>query len=189
MKVKIGISARHIHLNKEDLEILFGKNYELTKMKDLLQKGEYACNETLTIKGEKGSINNVRILGPIRDYTQVEISKTDSYLLGLNPPVRSSGDILNSAPITLISPTNKLLKPYGCIIANRHLHMTKEDAVNYGFADNQIVKVKLNGEKGGIIDNVYIKTKDSYVFNLHLDLDDANAHLQKTDDEGEIINE
>lgn len=187
MKVKIGVSARHIHVSREDLDTLFGIGYELTPMKDLLQKNEYAAMETVTLKTAKGHIDNVRILGPVRNYTQIEISKTDAYTLGLNPPIRDSGDLENSEAITIVHNGIELYKPHGCIIATRHLHLSPDDAVNYGLNSNQIVRVKLDTEKGGILDNVHIKVKDSYVFNFHIDVDDANAHLVKTDDEGEII--
>lgn len=187
MKVKIGVSARHVHLSKEDFAYLFGPDHELTKLKDISQLGQYAAVEEVTLKTEKGQIDNVRILGPLRDYTQVEISKTDAYTLGLNPPIRTSGDVLGSSPITIVKDNKEIHKDYGCIIADRHIHMNPSDANAYGFKEKQILKVRLSGEKGGIIDNVYVKIKDSYVLEIHLDLDDANAHLVKNGDEGEII--
>jgi propanediol utilization protein len=189
MKVRIGISARHVHLTKEDFEILFGKETELTKKEELYRPGEFAANETLSIKGEKGQIDNVRIIGPFRTYTQIEISKTDSYLLGVNPPVRNSGDIIGSAPITLIGPKGELYKEYGCIIAARHIHVKKEEISKYDLNRDRLVSVRLYGEKGGIIDNVHVRLENDTNFVLHLDVDDANAHLIRAGDEGEIIKE
>lgn len=187
MKVNVGVSARHVHLSNEDLKYLFGEDYELKKFKDLSQTGEYAAVEKVTIKTEKGSFDNVRILGPTRDYTQVEISKTDAYKLGIDPPVRDSGDIENSAPITIIYNGKELKKDKGCIIAVRHIHMSLKDAFKLGFKEKQRVKVIIKGIKGGIIDNVYIKTKESFVLELHIDTDDGNAHLVKSGDICEVI--
>jgi propanediol utilization protein len=189
MKVKIGVSARHVHLCKEDLAYLFGDDYELIPFRPLTQIGEYASSALVTLEGPKGSIANVRILGPVRDYTQIEISKTDAYNLGVNPPVRDSGDILESAAITIVNGDKKLYKEDGCIIANRHIHINQDDALVCGLSQGQVVKVQLPGEKGGILYNVHVKVKENYNLEIHLDLDDANAHLIKNGDEGEIINE
>jgi putative phosphotransacetylase len=189
MKIKIGVSARHLHLSKEDLEYLFGENYELHKFKDLSQKGEFASAEQVTIKTEKGSFDNVRVLGPIRKYTQVEISKTDAYKLGIDPPVRNSGDIEGSTPITICYNGKELKKEFGCIIATRHIHMSTRDLFKLGFKDKQMVKVIIGGEKGGILDNVYIKANDNFELELHLDTDDANAHLVKSGDICEVMSD
>lgn len=187
MKVSVGISARHVHLTKEDLEYLFGNGYELKKYKDLSQTGEYAAVEQITIKTDKDHFDNVRILGPVRDYTQVEISKTDAYKLGIDPPVRDSGDLDGSAPITLCFNGKELKKDYGCIIATRHIHMSTRDLFKLGLDHKQIVRVKIGGIKGGILDNVSIKAKENFVMELHLDTDDANAHLIKQGDICEVI--
>ncbi len=186
MDIKIGVSARHVHLTKGDLEYLFGKNYELTPLKILTQKDTYS-KETISIKTNKGQFDNVRIIGPVRDYTQIEISKTDSYFLGLNPPVRASGNIKGSESITLVNGDRELYKEEGCIIADRHIHLNYDEAKKYGLVNGQKVKVKISGEKGGILDNVSIKINDRYTMELHIDLDDANAHLVNNQDEGEII--
>lgn len=186
MNVKIGVSARHIHLTKEDLDTLFGENYELNKFRHLTQNDD-ACEETLKIKTEKGEIDNVRVLYPSRSYTQIEISKTDSYALGINPPVRNSGDVMDSAPITLVGPKGELYKPYGCIIAARHLHLNPSEAEKLGLKENDIVKLKITGEKGGLLYNVHVKIKDIYQMEVHIDLDDANAQLIRNGDEGELI--
>ena len=181
MKVKVGVSNRHVHLKQSDLDILFG--YDLTKRNDLTQPGQFATNEVLTIKTSKSEISNVRVLGPVRDYTQVEISKTDAYKLGLNPPVRSSGHLDNSEVVTLIGSKGSI-KTSGCIIANRHIHITYADKEEYNFPDK--LKVKIEGEKPGIIE-VELKPSEEAYFELHLDTDDANAFLLKNGDEVEIL--
>lgn len=181
MDIKVGVSNRHVHLNKNDLEKLFGENYELKKLKDLTQPNQYACEEEVTIKTEKNIINNVRVLGPTRNYTQVEISKTDAYFLGLNPPVRDSGDLEGSSEITIVGPVGEI-KVLGCIIANRHIHLTKEDIKKYNLDETKLYDVIIEGEKGGIISNVKLKVDDNYLFELHIDTDDANAHFVKNGD-------
>jgi len=187
MKVSIGVSNRHIHLTKEHLEILFGVGYQLDKKIDINQPGQFAATDLVTIKTPKSEINNVRILGPIREYTQVEISKTDAYKLGLNPPVRDSGDLKGSEPITIIGPMGSIDINEGCIIANRHIHILPEQMKAYGLEGRDMVDVKLYGEKGGIISNVKLKVSEEAYFELHIDTDDANAHLIKNGDIGEII--
>lgn len=186
MKVQVGISNRHVHLTREHLNILFGENYELEKMKDLKQPEQFASNCKVTIKTDKDKIENVRVLGPIRNYTQVEISKTDAVKLGLNPPVRESGDIKNSSPITIIGTNGEVDLDEGCIIASRHIHITPKQKEFYGLTKDK-VNVLVNGVKGGILFDVTLKVDEKSYFELHLDLDDANAHLIKQDDIVEII--
>ena len=185
MKINVGISNRHVHLNNEDYKILFG-NIPLTKRNDLTQPGMYACNETVTIKGNKRSIENVRVLGPLRDYTQVEISKTDSYFLGCNPPVRNSGDLYDADLITIIGPKGEIKKK-AAIIATRHIHVDKNIRVKNNLEGIEKVNIKILGEKSGIINNVYLKDTDEAYFELHLDTDDSNAFLLSQGDEVEII--
>lgn len=181
MKIKVGVSNRHIHLKQEDLDILFG--HSLSKRNDLKQPNQFASNETLTIKTDKSEINNVRVLGPVRSYTQIEISKTDAYKLGINPPVRNSGDLVNSEIVTLIGP-NGSIKTNGCIIANRHIHITKKDKLKFNLPDKVLVKIE--GEKKGVIE-VEVKESDEAYLELHLDTDDANAFLLNNDDEVDIL--
>jgi putative phosphotransacetylase len=188
MIIKTGISARHVHLNHDDIKILFGNDYQLTKKNDLTQPGEYSCNETVTIKGLKNKFDNVRVLGPLRNYTQVEISKTDSYFLGINPPIRNSGDLIDAEEVTIIGPLGNITKNC-CIIATRHIHIKNEELAKYGLENNQIVKAIISGEKGGIINNIYIKASDNYELELHIDLDDANSHLVNSGDTVEIEKE
>ena len=174
MKVGIGVSARHVHVTKEDVEVLFGEDYVLTKKVDLSQPGQFACNEQVVIKGPKGEIERVRILGPERDKTQVEISKTDSFKLGINPPVRNSGDLDGADEITIIGPKACVTKN-AAIIASRHLHIDPKTAKDLGITNKKYVKVKVGGEKPGILENVFVRISDKFVYEVHLDTDDANA--------------
>ena len=185
MKIPVGISNRHVHLKEEDLHTLFGENYELTVQKHLTQPGEFASAETVTLEGPKGSIEKVRVLGPVRKYTQIEISKTDSYKLGVKPPVRMSGNLENSETITIIGPKGSVTAT-GCILAARHIHITEEDLNKYNLKLNKPYQIKVNGEKETILGSVYIKTGNSY-FELHLDTDDANAFMLKNGDMVELI--
>ncbi|MBE6139123.1 MAG: phosphate propanoyltransferase [Firmicutes bacterium] len=187
MKVSIGVSNRHVHLKEEHLKILFGNDFILEKKNDLTQPGQYASTSLVTIKTEKSEIGKVRVLGPVRPYTQVEISKTDSYKLGLNPPVRDSGDLKGSSPITIIGPNGIVELEEGCIIPTRHIHILPSQVSMYDLEDRDTVSVKIDGEKGGIINNVHLKVSDESFFELHIDTDDANAHLTKNGDIGEII--
>lgn len=187
MEVKIGVSNRHVHLCQEHLEILFGKGFNLEVKNELVQPGQFASTSVLTIRTEKSEIENVRVLGPIRSYTQVEISKTDAFKLGLNPPIRDSGDLAGSEKIELIGPNGSVKLDEGCIIANRHIHITPQQVKDFGFENVEKVSVELPGVKGGIISNVYLKVDENFAFELHLDTDDANAHFVKTGDVGIII--
>ncbi len=187
MKISIGVSNRHVHLTREAVDVLFGLNFELEEKNKLNQPGQFASNSLVTIKTEKSEITNVRVLGPLREYNQVEISKTDAYKLGINPPVRDSGDLADSCGITIIGPNGSLDLSEGCIIATRHIHLLPSQAKLYGLEGKKTVNIKLDGEKGGIITNVHLKVSDEAFFELHLDTDDANAHLIKNGDIGEIL--
>lgn len=187
LKIKVGISNRHVHLKREDLNILFGENYNLTMRNPLSQTGEFASNETVSIKTSKDKIDGIRVLGPIRDYTQVEISKTDSYKLGINPPVRQSGDLYGAETVEIIGPKGSIVAKESTIIAERHIHINTNDLESYGFKDGETVKVKIDGIKGGIIENVKIKSKMTYTFELHLDTDEGNAFLLNNGDVVTII--
>lgn len=185
--VKIGVSNRHVHLKEKDFKILFGENACLEKNNDLTQPGEFASTSKVTIKTLKDEISNVRVLGPFRSYTQIEISKTDAFKLGLNPPIRESGDILGSEGIKLIGPKGSIDLNEGCIIATRHIHLTNSDIKKYNLEGVKYVDVLVDGLKGGILKNVSLKVSDNYVFEMHIDTDDANAHLIKQGDIGQII--
>lgn len=172
----VGVSNRHIHLSKEHVEILFGKGYELTPLKDLSQPGQYACKEVLTIVGPAmRPIENVRVLGPVRKASQVEISRTDSFVLKVKPPVRESGDIAGSAPITIIGPKGVVTLQEGCIIANRHIHMSEEDGAAFGLRDGDYVTVEVNGERRTTFYDVQIRVNKAFRLEMHIDTDDANA--------------
>lgn len=176
LSIPVGISNRHIHLTQEHLEILFGKGYQLTHMKDLSQPGQYACKETLTIVGPSlRPIENVRVLGPLRKASQVEISRTDSYTLKIKPPVRESGDIAGSAPITIIGPKGVVSLTEGCIIANRHIHMSPEDALRFNVKDGDYVTVDSMSERRTRFFDVQIRVHRDFRLEMHLDTDDANA--------------
>ncbi|MBQ2873338.1 MAG: propanediol utilization protein [Bacilli bacterium] len=177
MKIRVGVSNRHIHLCKDDAETLFGKNYEFKKRNDLTQTGEYACEEVVKVSTDKYEFPYVRVLGPLREYTQVEVSRDDSLLLGINPPVRDSGDLENSESVYLEGPNGKIFKKNCCIIANRHIHCNKLDNIDHTNGD--IVSVNVNGK---VMDNVHIKMKDSYVLELHIDKCDAKEYNLNTGD-------
>lgn len=175
--VPIGVSNRHVHLTREHLDILFGKDYELTKAKDLSQPGQFAANETVTIIGPSlRPIEKVRVLGPLRKASQVEISMTDSYVLKVKPPVRESGNIAGSSPITLVGPKGVVTLSEGCIIANRHIHMSPKDAEHYGIKDGDTVNVSVIGKgKRTLWYDVQIRVNKDFVLEMHVDTDDANA--------------
>lgn len=174
-RIPIGISNRHIHLSQEDLDTLFGKDYQLTKMKDLSQPGQFACKETLIICGPKGVIEKVRILGPVRSNTQVELLKSDCFKLGVEAKLRLSGDIKDTPGLTLIGPKASVMLKEGVIVAKRHIHMTPKDAENFGVKDKEIVDIKLDGERGGIYTNVVIRATQQSYLECHLDTEEANA--------------
>lgn len=176
-EIPVGISNRHIHLNKDDLETLFGKGYELTPIKELSQPGQYACKETLTLVGPSmRSIENVRVLGPLRKQSQVEISVTDSFVLKVKPPVRESGKTQGSAPVTIIGPKGIVVLKEGCIIANRHIHMSPADAAHFGVKDGDYIDVDaFSGTKRTRWFDVQIRVNDAFRLEMHVDTDDANA--------------
>ncbi|PLV57360.1 phosphate propanoyltransferase [Thermotoga sp. SG1] len=179
----VGVSNRHVHLSREDLETLFGKGYELTPVKELRQPGQYAAKETVTIVGPKGAIENVRVLGPVRKETQVEISRTDAFRLGVRPPVRDSGDLEGTPGIVIIGPNGILVKEKGVIIAKRHIHMHPKDAEHYGVKDKDIVKVIVeNGDRRLIFDDVLIRVREDFALEFHVDTDEANAAMLNTGD-------
>ena len=174
--VPVGVSNRHIHLNKEDLETLFGAGYQLTPIKDLSQPGQFACKEQLTIIGPSlRPIEGVRVLGPVRKESQVEISRTDSFTLKVKPPVRESGDIKGSAPITIIGPKGTVTLKEGCIIANRHIHMSDEEGKVFGLNDGDYVTVEIDGERRTTFYDVQVRVNKAFRLEMHIDTDDANA--------------
>ncbi len=175
-EVPVGVSNRHIHLNKADLETLFGAGYELTPLKDLSQPGQYACKELLTLVGPSlRPIENVRVLGPVRGKSQVEISATDSYVLKVKPPVRESGNIAGSAGVTIVGPKGVVQLKEGCIIANRHIHMSPADAAHFNVKDGDTVTVDVEGKRRTRWYDVQVRVSPDFVLEMHVDTDDANA--------------
>ncbi len=185
--IPIGVSNRHAHLNREDMDILFGLGSELTKLRDLKQPGQYASNEKITIKGPKGEIKNVRILGPLRDKTQVEISLTDGFKLGINPPIKESGQLEGSSPIEIVGPNGSIKKSDGVIAALRHIHMPPEIAEKLNLQDKDIVDIEVPGIRKGILGNVLIRVSDKYELEMHLDTDESNAYNLQNDDKVKIV--
>ncbi|WP_317311573.1 ethanolamine utilization phosphate acetyltransferase EutD [Clostridium thermobutyricum] len=173
--IEVEASGRHVHLAEKDIEKLFGANYKLTKIKDLSQPGQFACKERVTIKGPKGSIKNVVVLGPARAETQVEVSLTDSLALGVKPPIKMSGELLDTPGITIESDKGKVNLDRGLIAAKRHIHVSKEDAKKFEVKDNDLVKVKVFGERPLIFDDVVIRVSEDYTTFMHIDYDEANA--------------
>ena len=186
MKISVGISNRHVHLSKEVFDILF-EDSEFYSIKDLSQEGEFMSNLKVDLIGEKGTIEGVRVVGPIRENTQVEISKTDAYKLGVNPPIRMSNHFDGALDI-MLSSSNKRVNVKNCLIlANRHIHCKTSELDKYNLKDGQIVRVKVNNERGGILENVIVKAKPTFNFELHLDTDEANAFNLKNGDIVEIM--
>jgi acetate kinase len=182
----VEISAHHIHLTQEHVEALFGKGHQLTKHADLSQPGQYACKEQLTIVGPKGRIERVRILGPARKYTQVEIAMTEQFKLGIAPPIRESGDIADTPGCTLESPTGNVQIDRGVICALRHVHMSPEDALRYGVRDKSFVRVRIAGDRELIFGDVLVRVDPSFKLAMHIDTDEGNAANVKTGAQGYV---
>lgn len=174
-EVRVRISGRHIHLNQKDLEILFGEGYKLNVYKHLSQPGQYAARETVTIVGPKGVIETVRILGPVRKNTQVEISGTDGYHLGIEPPVRDSGDISGTPGIAIVGPKAAITLHEGVILAATHIHMSEEDAKNLNLKNGDRVQVLVDGERDLIFNGVLVRVDKNFITEMHIDTDEANA--------------
>ncbi len=180
--VPVGVSARHVHVTQADVETLFGAGYELTKKKELMG-GQFASNEQVTIVGTKlRAIENVRILGPVRKASQVEISQTDAMKLGVRAPLRDSGDIKGSAPIAIVGPKGAIYLKEGCIVARRHIHMSPKDAKAAGLKDKDVVSVSAVSARGTTFEEVLIRVDDSFTLEMHIDTDEANASGIKTGD-------
>ena len=173
--IPIGVSNRHIHVSREDLDILNCKQYALTHKSELGQPGQFAANETVTLQGPKGTVKHVRILGPVRKQSQVEISKTDSFRLGIKAPITLSGHLQGTPGITLIGPKGTVELSCGVIIAARHIHMTPAQARARHLRDGQVVNVKTFGERQGVLGDVIIRVSDTAGLEMHIDVDEANA--------------
>ena len=187
MKVLLGVSNKHVHLNEEDFKVLFN-DIELENIKDLVQPGQFVSNLFVDVKTDAGELKHLRVIGPLRDYTQVELARTDTFKLKINPPIRTSGDLEGASPITIVGPAGEITKECA-IIANRHIHIDKKTREELNLVGVDKVKIVIPGEKGAILDKVYIKESEPAALELHLDTDDANAVLAKTGDMIEVITE
>ena len=185
-KILVETSARHIHVSREDLDVLFGKGYELTNKKDLSQPGQFACEEKVVVKGPKGSIK-ASILGPIRPATQVELSLTDARAIGVSALVRESGDIAGTAGCVIEGPCGSVEIKEGVIAAKRHIHMTPADAAELGVADKEIVSVKLDTARPLIFGDVVVRVSDKFALAMHIDTDESNAACAFGAVYGEIV--
>lgn len=186
-QVPIAVSNRHVHLSPEHVERLFGRGHELKKQKDLSQPNQFAAKETVTLIGPKGRIPNVRVLGPARGKTQVEISLFDGYGLGVTPPIRQSGNLAGSESITIMGPRGQIKVEESLICASRHIHMHPDDGERFGVKAGDMVDIKVDGPRGITYSNVLIRVSPKYKLEMHIDLDEANAANIKNGQLGEII--
>lgn len=185
--IPVGISNRHLHLSEADAAMLFGAGNCLTSWKDLSQPGQFACHEKVIIVGPKGAIEGVRVLGPTRNKTQVEISGSDAVRLGIKPPVRDSGDLAGSAGLTLVGPAGTVVLKEGTIIAARHVHMHPDDAARFGVVDRQRISVRSGGLRGVIFQEVLVRVHPQFALDMHVDIDEANAAGLSNGDMVEMI--
>ena len=187
-EILVETSARHVHVTREALDILFGEGYELTKKKDLSQPGQFACEERVAVVGPKGQFPAVSILGPIRPETQVELSLTDARSIGVTAPVRESGDVAGSGACKLVGPKGEVEIDCGVIAAQRHIHATPADAEKYGLQDKQIVSVRIDSDGRKLIfDDVVVRVSPKYFWAMHIDTDESNAACAKPGMLGEIL--
>lgn len=186
-KVPIGLSNKHVHLSAGDLETLFGKGHELHPQKELKQPGQYACEEKVDVVGAKSTLKGVRVLGPLRAETQVELALTDARVAGVKAPVRESGKLEGTPGVKLVGPSGEVEIPRGVIAALRHIHMSPAEAAEAGVQDKQMISVKVSGERGLVFDNVLIRVTDGFVKEMHLDTDEGNAAGLANDVEVEIL--
>ena len=185
--ISVGISNRHIHLCQEDVEALFGSGYQLTIKKWLKQPGQYATAETVTIVGPKGSLANVRVLGPTREKSQLEISKTDSFALGVKAPINESGDLTHAGAVCVLGPKGMVTLKQNVIVAKRHIHMSPMDAAKFNVVNKQLVAIKTSGEREMIFMDTVIRVDDNFRLECHLDSDEANAASLKNGSKVTII--
>lgn len=187
--VPVAMSNRHVHVSRKDLDILFGEGYELTNVKDLSQPGQYACEEKVDIVGPKSTLKGVRILGPVRPATQVEISKFDARTMGVEGVVRASGNTAGTPGCILVGPKGQVELKEGVIVAARHIHMHTDDAPKFGLKDKDIVKVRVGKERAVVFENVVVRVHPEYALDMHIDIEEGNAAGINNGDLGEIIKE
>ena len=173
--IPVGVSNRHAHLSRQDLDTLFGPAYELTALKDLSQPGQTACRETVTIVGPKGAIERVRILGPVRRHTQVEILAGDRFKLGVSGALRLSDDLEGTPGVTIVGPRGSVQLREGLIVARRHIHMLPQEALRFGVRDGDAVDIQINGPRGGVLSNVIIRARQASALECHVDTEEATA--------------
>lgn len=187
MEVPVGVSARHVHVSEADLRTLFGSQSHLTRRNELRQLGQFASEERVNLIGPKGRIDGVRILGPVRSRTQVEISLTDSYKLGVTPPIRNSGDTSGSPGLTIEGPAGSVVIPEGVIVAQRHIHVNPDQAQQLGVSDGQMVRVAASGIRGLVFENVVCRIRADFMQEMHIDTDEANAAALKSGDKVTLV--
>lgn len=185
--IPVNMSNKHVHITKEHLEILFGAGHELTKTKDLSQPGQFACEEKVDIVGPKSTLKGVRILGPVRPETQIEISAFDARTLGVEAVVRASGNTNGTPGCTLVGPKGQITLDKGLIVAARHIHFHTDDAPKFGVKDKDIVKVRVGNERALVFENVVVRVHPSYALDMHIDIEEGNAAGIKNGTQGEII--
>lgn len=181
-KIPMGLSNKHVHLSQADVEILFGEGYNLTPIKDLGQPGQFACDEKVDLVGPKRTIKGVRVLGPARKESQVEVSLSDGFTLGVKVPVKGSGSLEGTPGVKLVGPKGEVELKQGVIAAARHIHMTPEDAKNFDVKDKEFVKIKIEGERGLIFENVLIRVREDFALEMHVDIEEGNAAGLKNGD-------
>ncbi|VEU83024.1 phosphate propanoyltransferase [Acholeplasma hippikon] len=187
-RIPVGISGRHVHVTKEHLEILFGEGYELKVFKPLSQPGQYAAEEKVSVVSPQGLVlDGVRILGPVRPASQVEISQSDAIRYKFVAPVRSSGDVKGSGACKLVGPKGEVELSEGVIIADRHIHFSLEEAKEFGVKDKDIVSIKIDGIKAGILDNILCRVHENFRLDCHLDTDDGDAFMLKNGDTVQLV--
>ena len=174
-EVKIGLSNKHLHLQKEHIEILFGKGHELTPTKPLVQPGQFACEEKVDIVGPKNTLKGIRVLGPARPETQVEVAMTDARTLGIKAPVRESGKLEGTPGCKIVGPCGEVEIDHGVIVALRHVHLSPAQAEEAGVKDKDIVSIRIEGERGLVFNNVLVRSGDAHEREVHLDTDEGNA--------------
>lgn len=180
--VSVGVSNRHVHLSQPDMDSLFGPGATLRRKKAMKQPGQFAAEETVTLRGPKGELARVRVLGPLRRETQIEISVADGFVLGVTPPLRMSGHLDGTPGIEIVGPHGSVRKDAGVIVASRHIHMLPGTAARLGLRNGQEVEVEIPGERGGIMDHVVIRAAEASAFEMHIDVEEANAFCLKNDD-------
>jgi putative phosphotransacetylase len=188
MRIVVGVSNRHAHLSREDLATLFGLD-EMTVYRRVRQPSDFAAVETVSISGPRATFGKLRLMGPCRAKTQVELSRTDCVALGIDAPLTQSGHLDNAGPIDIEGPKGKIHVEHGVMIAARHIHMGPSHAEAWGLADQDLVKVQFGGQRGGVLDNFIVRIKDDWVPEIHLDTDEANALGLRDGEYGKLIRE